>query len=479
MSLLDNIIIILFFAAIILFSLYQNKSLKNSRESYFLAGKNIHWIVAMLSIVATETSVLTFIGIPAMSYMDKDWNFLQVVCGYIVGRFLVSYLFLPMYYKEGIISIYQVVGDKFGKTIQKMAATTFLITRLFADGVRFLATAGIVNAITGWGLGVSILIIGTVTIFYSSIGGLKTILWVDGFQFFIYLACGLIAIFHITGHDLFDYRNIYENGFLDIVNNSSNLLAGEGLLISMLAGAFMSFGSHGIDYLMVQRVLSTKNIATARKAMIGSGFFVFIQFSVFLCVGTLILSGTFFDFSSIPNTMFSQNFKNIISPLLGPNIFPDYIRIYIPSGLKGLMLAGALSAAMSSLSSSINSLASSTIVDIFGKEVNLRESIKTSIMWGVILTIFCLIFDYGKASIIILSLKIASFTYGGLISLFIFVKLNISFSKKSIIVGYISSIAILLILAYCNVGWEYYIAISIASNFIIAYLSNLFDKEKA
>jgi len=230
---------------------------------------------------------------------------------------------------------------------------------------------------------------------------------------------------------------------------------------------------------MVQRVLSTKNISTARKAMIGSGFFVFIQFSLFLCVGTLILSGTFFDFNSIPNTIFSQNLKNIISSLLGPNIFPDYIRIYIPSGLKGLMLAGALSAAMSSLSSSINSLASSTIVDIFGKEVNLRKSVKTSIMWGAILTIFCLIFDYGKASIIILSLKIASFTYGGLISLFIFVKLNISFSKKSIIVGYIGSIAILLILAYCNVGWEYYIAISIASNFIIAYLSNLFDKEKA
>ena len=439
----------------------------------------MHWVVAMLSIVATETSVLTFVGIPAMSYANKNWNFLQVVCGYILGRFLVSYLFLPMYYKEGIISIYQVVGQKFGKTIQKMASATFIITRLLADGVRFLATAGIVNVITGWGLDISILIIGTITIFYSSIGGLKTILWVDGFQLFIYLACGLIAIFHITGHDLFDYQKIHENGFLDIVNNSSSLLAGEGFLMSVLAGAFMSFGSHGIDYLMVQRVLSTKNLSSARKAMIGSGFFVFVQFSIFLCIGTLILSGTFFDFSSMPNTMFFQNIKNMTSSLLGPNIFPDYIRIYIPSGLKGLMLAGALSAAMSSLSSSINSLASSTIIDIFGKEVNLRKSMKASIMWGIILTVFCLIFDYGKASIIILSLKIASFTYGGLISLFIFVKLNISFSKDSIMFGYVSSIIILLILAYCNVGWEYYIAISVVSNFIIAYLFNLFNKEKA
>ena len=100
MSSLDNIIIILFFAAIIIFSLYQNKSLKNNSESYFLAGKNIHWIVAMLSIVATETSVLTFVGIPAISYASGNWNFLQVVFGYILGRTLVSYFFLPMYYKE-------------------------------------------------------------------------------------------------------------------------------------------------------------------------------------------------------------------------------------------------------------------------------------------------------------------------------------------------------------------------------------------
>ena len=122
-----------------------------------------------------------------------------------------------MYYKEGIISIYQVIGNKFGKIVQKMASMTFLITRLFADGVRFLATAAIVNAITGWGLDISILIIGAITIFYSSIGGLKTILWVDGFQFFVYLTCGLIAIFHITNHELFNNQTIYENGFYLVV----------------------------------------------------------------------------------------------------------------------------------------------------------------------------------------------------------------------------------------------------------------------
>ena len=138
------------------------------------------------------------------------------------------------------------------------------------------------------------------------------------------------------------------------------------------------------------------------------------------------------------------------------------------------MLAGALSAAMSSLSSSINSLASSTIVDILGKTTSLKKSINISIMWGAILTLFCLFFDYNPdSSIVILCFKIVSFTYGGLISLFIFVRLNMSFLKESIVLGYLSSIIILLILAYYDIGWEYYILISIINNFIITYLANL------
>ena len=154
---------------------------------------------------------------------------------------------------------------------------------------------------------------------------------------------------------------------------------------------------------------------------------------------------------------------------------PEYIKDYIPSGLRGLMLAGALSAAMSSLSSSINSLASSTIIDIFGESVNVKKSIIVSIIWGIVLTGFCLMFDYDpESSIVILCLKIVSFTYGGLISLFLFARLNISFLKESIMFGYIGSIAILLVLAYYNIGWEYYIVISILSNFIITNYVNFY-----
>ena len=137
----------------------------------------------MFSIVATETSVLTFVSVPGLAYRS-DWFFLQLAFGYIVGRILVSIYLLPLYFKGDITSIYEVIGVRFGQIVQKVASGIFLITRLFADGVRFLATAVIVQVVTGWPIWVAVIIIGLVTMVYTLSGGIRTIVWVDSFQFY-------------------------------------------------------------------------------------------------------------------------------------------------------------------------------------------------------------------------------------------------------------------------------------------------------
>ena len=137
----------------------QNKS----AEDYFLAGRSQHWGMVMFSIVATETSVLTFVSIPGLAYRG-DWFFLQLAMGYIIGRILVSVFLLPAYFDSGIVSIYEVLGKRFGPGIQKLASGIFLITRILADGIRFLATAVIVQVLTGWSLPAAVLVIGIVTL---------------------------------------------------------------------------------------------------------------------------------------------------------------------------------------------------------------------------------------------------------------------------------------------------------------------------
>ena len=176
----------------------------------------------MLSIVATETSVLTFISIPGLAYRD-DWFFLQLAIGYIIGRILVSVFLLPQYFKSGVTSIYEVIGHKFGPEIQKVASGIFLITRILADGVRFLATAVVVQVITGWPLASAVLIIGAVTLVYTLFGGIRTVVWVDSIQFILYLFGGVASII-IVLNQLNQFIFIMQIEAIDHALNQSNQL---------------------------------------------------------------------------------------------------------------------------------------------------------------------------------------------------------------------------------------------------------------
>ena len=165
MNAIDISIIIFFLVSMVVYGLYQGKKNQTTKD-FFLGGKNLPWVVAMFSIVATETSVLTFISIPGKAFRG-EWFFLQLALGYILGRILVSIFLLPQYFRYEVTSIYQVLGARFGPEIQKTASLVFLITRVLADGVRFLATAVIVQVITGWSLPAAVMVIGVVTGIYT------------------------------------------------------------------------------------------------------------------------------------------------------------------------------------------------------------------------------------------------------------------------------------------------------------------------
>ena len=433
----------------------QSWSNKTSKD-FFLGGKNLPWIVAMFSIVATETSVLTFISIPGIAYRG-NWLFLQLAIGYIIGRILVSVFLLPQYFNLGVTSIYEVLGKKFGSEIQKVASGVFLITRILADGIRFLATAVIVQVVTGWSLPMAVFIIGIVTLIYSLLGGIRTIVWIDSFQFILYLFGGLITIFYILiNMDIRDgetFSTLYSANKLTFLNFTGDLFTDPYLFITaVIGGTFLSFSSHGADYMMVQRVLGTRDLASGRKAMIGSGFFVFLQFAVFLLAGSLIYS-----------------YMGGV-PIAKDREFSTFIVEHLPVGLKGLLLAGILSAAMSTLSSSINSLASSTINDWFGGEATLQKSQVVSLIWAVILIGIALIFDEGDTAIVVMGLQIASFTYGGLLGLFLLSKFDQSFPTASLIVGLILSCLIVFYLKQIGLAWTWFILVSVTVNIMVTMI---------
>ncbi len=453
---IDTSIIVLFLFSLMAFGWWQSR-LNTTMTDYFLGGKTIPWGVAMFSIVATETSVLTFISIPGIAYRG-NWLFLQLAIGYIIGRILVSIFLLPKYFSSGITSIYEVLGNKFGSQIQKVASGVFLVTRILADGIRYLATAVIVQVVTGWSLPVAVLVIGCVTLVYSLLGGIRTIVWIDSFQFVLYLAGGLISIFYIFTNMGIPIRealsDLNQMGKLQILNFSGDFIHDPFIFISaVVGGMFLSFASHGADYMMVQRVLGTKDLASGRKAMIGSGFFVLLQFAIFLLAGSLIyiyLGG---------------------APIDKDREFSTFIIDHLPIGVKGLLLAGILSAAMSTLSSSINSLASSTISDWFGGgKADLKKSRIISGIWALVLIGIALLFDEGDTAIVILGLQIASFTYGGLLGLFILSKMKRDFHATSLIMGLIASLLIVFYLKQMGFAWTWFVGISVMVNISITFI---------
>ena len=449
---IDLAIIILFLIGNTLFGLWHGKSNKSSGD-YFLGGHNLPWIVSMLSIVASETSVLTFVSVPGLAYRG-DWTFLQLAMGYIIGRILVSFVLLPMYFKHGVSSIYEVIGIRFGSGMQKVAALVFLVTRTLGDAIRFLAAGVVVQVVTGWPLPLSIMIIGVVTLIYTLSGGIKAVIWLESFQFGLYLLGGILSIVFLLYNMETSFpvilKSLSNSGKLNIINTDTHIFTNPLTFYSaFIGGILLSLSSHGVDYMMVQRVLGCKDLGSARKAMIGSGFFVFFQFSVFLLAGSLI--SVFMHGAIIEKD----------------REFAFFIVHYLPAGLKGLLIAGVLSAAMSTHSSAINSLASSTVNDILGGIASLGFSRVISFVWAIVLIIIALMFDAGNKAIVMVGLEIASFTYGGLLGLFLLSKSKRDFNPTSLGIGLVASMGIVFVLKFLGLAWTWYITISVLMNLIV------------
>ncbi len=433
-STLDYIILVVYLIGVAIFGLKASGKQK-STEDYFLGGHNIPWWAVLFSIVATETSTLTFISIPAVSY-GGNLTFLQITVGYVIGRFTVALLFLPKYNEGKMLTAYTFLEHRFGATMRNTASSTFIITRILADGVRLFATAIPITVIMRMGGMFSdlpdlqvylfaIIIIAIITLVYTYFGGIKAVVWMDVVQMTVYIGGALIAAvililnlpenFQLPAEKLKIIDFGFDQPFKEFIQQPYTFFT------SIIGGAIFSLASHGTDQLLVQRVLITKNLKEGQKAMIWSGIIVMLQFALFLGIGLLLYSF----------------YEGINAEALGlsttDEIFSKFIVEELPVGVSGLIIAALFAAAMSSLSSSLNSLASSSTFDLIKplikRSLSNAEELKISrsitLFWGVILTASAMLFAVlqlqggERPAIVELGLGIASYTYGGLLGIFL------------------------------------------------------------
>lgn len=333
-------------------------------KTYFVGDRNVSWWLVLISIVATETSTVTFLSIPGKGFDPGsdtrpagDFTFLQLTFGYVIGRAIVAWLLLPQYLRGEIFSAYQLLKERFDVRVQRTASALFLVTRTVADGLRLWLTGLLLQQFTGWDISTSILVLGGVTIVYTYLGGMEAVIWTDLVQFVIYIAGAIIAACYIIyllpeGWTEFVRVTSAQNRFR-LIDFDTNILKSQTIWAGVIGGAFVTMASHGADQNMVQRYLCAKSLGQARTALVLSGFIVALQFTLFLGIGlglsALVGAG-----------------KMVIEPGTHTDaVFGSFIVRYLPTGLIGLVVAAVLASAMASFSSSLNSAANAVVADFY------------------------------------------------------------------------------------------------------------------
>ncbi len=464
-TLLDGIIIVVYLIAVAVFGIWSAGTQKSSTD-YFLGGREMPWWAILFSVVATETSTLTFISIPAVAY-GGNLMFLQLTFGYILGRIIVAIWFLPAYVKGEMTTAYQFLEVRFGSGMRKAASSTFIITRLLADGVRLFATAiplAILFRFAGlfdnWGDGaiylLAISVIAVITLIYTFLGGIKAVIWMDVVQMVVYIGGALFALLLMLGKIPVGFGEILSTlgseGKLRLINWGGGLSFQEFMAdpyvfwVAVFGGAVFSIASHGTDQLIVQRLLATGNLKSSQKALIWSGFVASAQFAFFLFIGLMLY--IFYAGADLAELGLRTT----------DEIFAKFIVDHMPVGVAGLIIASLFAAAMSSLSSSLNALASSTTYDlikpVFGQDWDQKKELLvsrlTTIFWGVVLTGSAFLFTWLQLSgddqpaIVELGLGIASYTYGGLLGIFMLGRLFTKPDKTDAMIGFFTGLIALL-----------------------------------
>src|SRR5690242_10378093 len=172
---------------------------QRSLRSYLVGDRNVAWWLILISIVTTETSAVTFLSVPGVSYADRgNMTFLQLAFGYVVGRVLIAWLLLPMYLRGELFSAYEVLRQRFGPSVQRTASALFLLTRTVADGLRLYLAGLLLRSCTGWAIEPSVLAMAGVTLAYTFFGGMKAVIWTDVIQFLLKVGGGVVALLVIV-----------------------------------------------------------------------------------------------------------------------------------------------------------------------------------------------------------------------------------------------------------------------------------------
>jgi SSS family solute:Na+ symporter len=476
---LDAAIVITYLAAILALGAWLGRGQKDTLE-YLLGNRSLPTWALLLSIVATETSAVTFLSIPGATYIaNGNMGFLQIAFGYIIGRFLVIGVLLPKYFEGQPFTAYEVLQKRFGIASRRVTSALFLVTRNIGDALRLYLTALALQQAIGLELTGCIVVMGVVTILYTLLGGVKSVVWNDCLQFFIYIFGAIVALGVIVYRLPGGWEQIWQFGKeterfrvfdFDLGWTKPSITFWSGIV----GGMFLTAATHGTDQMMVLRYLSARSQRSAGWALGLSGFIVCAQFALFLVIG-IGLACFYQQFP--PDTPFG--------PQDGDKVFAHFIVNHLGRGLVGLTLAAIFAA---TLSSSLNSSAASLIYDIYlpiarhepSAERKMWLSRVGTVMFGVIQIVVALAsYQLGANESTVESvLKIAGFALGPMLGLYFLAVLAKRVQQRAALIGFVIGVAGISYIAFeTSLSWPWYAAVGSTITFLTGLVASLLPQQ--
>lgn len=531
MKLIDLVIIFGYLIGITLFGVWFSKKQETTRD-YFLGDRTVPWWAIAASIVATETSTITFISVPGIAFSrGGNFQFLQLVLGYMLGRIVISLLFIPSYFRGELMTVYQLLERRFGSRIKMLAASLFVVMRNIADGIRLLLTAFVLAAVytafqpqanTETIVVGSIVLLGVVMIIFTYFGGMEAVIWVEVVQLGVYLVgaamAAVVLIMAIDGgwgqaialgeqYQKFDFVDMgfrstsyaFTAPFTSSVFNFSlpiDFTKTYTLWAGLLGGCFLTMSTHGTDQYLVQRYLCTDKPRRAAAALLSSGAVVFGQFIGFLFIGVLL----FAFYQPFKDPLYT-NYAEACAKLQpaaaarcfsepafaqaasanypftgGDRVFPDFITKYMPSGLSGLVVAAIFAAA---LSSSLNAIASTSINDLYkpfrpkrDDKHYLRVSHWLTLVWGIVQIGVALVAMRQNRSALDQALSVASLVNGPILGVFLVGTFLRRVSEPPALLGMLVSMVVMTYIRFWTpIAWTWYVLIGSLITFLVAWIA--------
>lgn len=492
MAFVDWLIVALFLGALVtigyLFS-HKNKNI----EDYFVAGRSMPgWLVAIAA-TGTTISAGTFVGSPELGF-NTNLTYVLNLLGSIVGGCLVAALILPKLYNARTITIYGFIGDRFGNTSKHANSVMFLIGQLLTSGSRLFIAAIAISVIAFGSIQFqfmvwSIIILGVVSTFYTMMGGIKGLLYIDTFQTLLMIFTGVVGLVivacDLNGLSLRDvWQTLTADGMVKApaATGVAPGLAADGTLNGWVPGskvqmfdpsvdfskpytilggligvAFFKIAQYTTDQEFVQRQLACKDVRKAGRSLVASQLIALPVVLIFLCIGLLLYVKYIHD-PACDGALSIAFFSD------ARDIFPQYIKNHIPIGVRGLMITGLLAAALSSFNSAINSMASSFVADLYlplrerrGKAVKSDKDQIASSRWmvglmGMMLTGFaivtCVMQQSSGLNLVDFATGIMCFAYAGMIGVFLTAIFTKRGNGKSVIAALIVGALIIIPLMF-------------------------------